>query len=257
MMTDQMVVDVSQDWILACDVQKGFMQAPSTINDSLDYSARCRQIRALGGDCYSFIPLKGKPLKSDQLALVVGDASGKGLAAALMIANVQSSLRTAALFTGADLAMLFKAVNHQAYASSLADRYATLFYGVFDNAKRTLRYVNAGHNAPVVLRRDGSVEWLETSGAPVGMFPDSIYEEKFIGLEPGDLLIAYTDGVVEAANPDGQEWGVEGLLTAARYGAQRVDKASDLVDLVLYAMDDFSERNQTDDATLAVVRVTE
>jgi len=83
MTTEEMVVDVSQDWVLACDVQQGFMQAPCTVSDSLDCSARCRQIRALGGDCYSFIPLK-----SDQLALVVGDASGKGLAAALMIANV-------------------------------------------------------------------------------------------------------------------------------------------------------------------------
>src|SRR6516225_9874710 len=95
MTTEEMVMDVSQDWVLACDVQQGFMQAPCSVSESFDYSARCRQIRALGGDCYSFLPLKG-----DCLAFVVGDASGKGLAAALMIANVQSSLRTAALFTG-------------------------------------------------------------------------------------------------------------------------------------------------------------
>src|SRR3984957_10662165 len=98
MTNDDMVVDVSQDWLLACNVQQGFMQAPGTASDCLDCSARCRQVRALGGDCYNFIPLK-----NDRLALVVGDASGKGLAAALMIANVQSSLRTAACFTGDDL----------------------------------------------------------------------------------------------------------------------------------------------------------
>src|SRR3984885_15562983 len=148
MTTEEMVVDVSQDWVLACDVQRGFMQAPCTVRDSLNYSAHCRQIRALGGDCYSFFPLK-----SDQMALVVGDASGKGLAAALMIANVQSSLRTAALFTGDDLAALLKVVNHQVYTSSSKDRYATLFYGVFDSSSRILRYVNAGHNPPVVIRR--------------------------------------------------------------------------------------------------------
>src|SRR5437667_9668093 len=148
------------------------MQAHCTVSVSLDYGALCRQIRALGGDCYSFIPLK-----SDQLALVVGDASGKGLAAALMISNVQSSLRTAALFTGNDRAAVLGAVNRQVHATSLADRYATLFYGVFDGATRTLRYVNAGHNPPMVIRRDGSVVWLETGGAPVGMFPDWTYEE--------------------------------------------------------------------------------
>src|SRR6204780_1282175 len=162
MMTNEMVVDVSQDWVLACDVQQGFMQAPCTVSNSFDYSARCRQVRALGGDCYNFIAHQ-----DDCLALVVGDASGKGLAAALMIANVQSSLRTAALFTGDDLAALLEAVNHQACASSLANRYATLFYGVFDSSSRILRYANAGHNPPVVIRRDGSMNGLETGGAPV------------------------------------------------------------------------------------------
>src|SRR5450432_2403344 len=79
MTTDEMIVDVSQDWVLACDVQQGFMRAQRAASDSLDYSARCRQVRALGGDCYNFTALK-----SNRLALVVGDASGKGLAAALM-----------------------------------------------------------------------------------------------------------------------------------------------------------------------------
>ena len=147
MTTDDVVVDVSQDWVLACDVQQRFMQGLGRAQRPVDYSAQCRQVRALGGDCYDFMPLA-----DDRLALVVGDASGKGLAAALMIASVQSSLRTAALFTGNDLAALLKIVNLQAYTSSLADRYATVFYGVFDRATRTLRYVNAGHNPPVVLR---------------------------------------------------------------------------------------------------------
>jgi sigma-B regulation protein RsbU (phosphoserine phosphatase) len=172
-----------------------------------------------------------------------------------MIANVQSSLWTAALFTGDDLAALLKAVNHQAYSSSLANRYATLFYGVFDNAKRTLRYINAGHNTPMVLRRDRSVEWLEATGAPVGMFPNSIYEEKVVELEAGDLVIAYTDGVVEATNQNGEEWEVQGLLKAAVHGAQRSRNAPDLVNLIFHSMDDFSQGHQTDDATLAVVRV--
>ena len=135
MTTDELVVDVSQDWVLACDVQRRFMQGLGPTSESVDCGGRCRQVRALGGDCYDFIPLT-----DNRLALVVGDASGKGLAAALMIANVQSSLRTAALFTGNDLATLLKVVNHQAYASSLADRYATVFYGVRrSDAPATLR----------------------------------------------------------------------------------------------------------------------
>lgn len=250
MTTDDMVVDVSLDWDLACDVQQRFMQGLGRASDS-DYSAHCRQVRALGGDCYEFMPL-GK----ERLALVVGDASGKGVAAALMIASVQSSLRTAAFFTGENLATLLKIVNLQAYASSLADRYATVFYGVFDKAKRTLRYVNAGHTPPIVLKRDGWIDTLEIGGAPVGMFPDSRYEEGAAQLDPGDVVITYTDGVIEAENQSGEAWGVQGLLNAAAAKAGQGDEnAEQLVRSIFNSMDDFTQGCQKDDATLTVLRV--
>jgi sigma-B regulation protein RsbU (phosphoserine phosphatase) len=251
MTTDKEVVDVSQDWVLASDVQRRFMQGLGRTNDSVDYSARCRQVRALGGDCYDFMPLA-----DDRLALVVGDASGKGVAAALMIASVQSSLRTAALFTGNDLPKLLKIVNLQAHASSLADRYATVFYGVFDGATRTLRYVNAGHTPPIVLRRNGSIDTLETGGAPIGIFPASSYEEGAVQLDPGDVVITYTDGVIEAANQSGEEWGVQRLLKAiAAWARLGTENAEHLVRSLFNSMDEFSRGCQTDDATLAVLRV--
>lgn len=253
MTASEAVVDVSQDWALACHVQQRFMQGPGGNTGSVDYSGYCRQLRALGGDCYDFLPLT-----ESQLALVVGDASGKGVAAALMMASIQASLRTAALFTGANLAALLRIVNLQAYASSLAERYATAFYGVFDERTSTLRYVNAGHNVPVVLRGNGSVEYLDPGGAPIGLFPDSTYREDHLALQSGDLVIAYTDGVVEATNPDGEEWGVQGLLQAAITWRSRHNQDEDsesLVQFLFNSMDDFSEGHQTDDATLAVLRV--
>jgi sigma-B regulation protein RsbU (phosphoserine phosphatase) len=251
MTTEDVVVDVSQDWELACNVQRRFMQGLGRSRGSVDSSARCRQLQALGGDCYDFMALG-----EDRLALAVGDASGKGLAAALMIASVQSSLRTAALFTPDNLAALLKVVNYQAYTSSSTNRYATLFYGIVDGAARTLRYVNAGHNPPVVFGRNGSVHWLETGGAPVGMFPDSDYEESVVLLDPGDLVIAYTDGIIEATNPSGEEWGVQGLLqAAAAWTPPFAAGAEDLVRFIFNSMDEFSEGCQTDDATLAVLRV--
>lgn len=250
MTTEEMVVDVSREWALACDVRQGFMQAPRMVSRFLDYSARCRQVLALGGDCYSFTSLS-----DDRLALVVGDASGKGLAAALMIANVLSSLRTAALFTGDDLAALCRVVNRQAYAASSDGRYATLFYGVFDGATRILHYVNAGHNSPVIIRRDSSMHLLEAGGAPVGLFADSEYQEGSVALAPGDLVIAYTDGITEATNGDGEEWGVYGLLKAAACAKRCSQDAGDLVDLIFTELDNFSQEHQSDDATLAVVRV--
>ena len=248
MKTDEMIVDISQDWALACDVQEAFMQAPCTVSNSFDYSARCRQVRALGGDCYNFIAHK-----DDCLALVVGDASGKGLAAALMIANVQSSLRTAALFTGDDLAALLKVVNHQAHASSSEDRYATLFYGVFDGSTRSLRYVNAGHNPALVLRSGGAVAWLEASAPPVGLFAESVYQAQAVQLNPGDLIVAYTDGFVEATNTAGEEWGVEGLLATIK--RCRTQQPESIVEAAFAALDEFSGDNQTDDATILAALV--
>lgn len=247
MTTEDMVVDVSQDWLQACSVQEHFMRGPALNNCRVDLSASCRQMRALGGDCYDFAFLG-----NGRIAMLVGDASGKGVAAALMMASVQASLRTAAQFTGDNLAVLFRAVNIQAYASSLADRYATLFYGVLDRMTLTLRYVNAGHNPPVVVHRDESLDRLEPSGAPVGLFPDATWHEKVMHLHPGDLILAYTDGVIEASSPSGQEWGIDGLLLAAK--ASRTQSADELVRSILDSMDAFSEGVQNDDATVAVLR---
>lgn len=248
MTTDDMVVDVSQDWLQACSVQERFMRGKARHHCRADYSASCRQMRALGGDCYDFACGP-----DGQIAMLVGDASGKGVAAALMMACVQASLRTAALFTGGDLGALLRVVNAQACASSLAGRYATLFYAVFDPVTSRLRYVNAGHNPPAVLHRDGSVEWLEPSGAPVGLFPDATWQEWGIRLEPGDRVLAYTDGVTEAPGPSGEEWGIEGLLEAAK--GRETESADELVGSIQEEMDAFSMGVQTDDATVAVLRV--
>jgi phosphoserine phosphatase RsbU/P len=248
MPSDALVIEDSREWATACDVQRGFMQQLGPVIDTLSYSARCRQVHELGGDCYDFMPLP-----DNRLALAVGDASGKGLAAALMIASVQSSLRTAASLSGNDLAAVLGVVNRQVHATSLADRYATLFYGVFDGATRTLRYVNAGHNPPIVVRRNGSIICLETGGVPVGIFPNCTYREGVVQLNPGDLVVAYSDGVIEAVNPAGEEWGVDGLRRAAvGSDEQRPDK---LVHAIFTSMDEFSRGRQSDDATVAVLRV--
>jgi sigma-B regulation protein RsbU (phosphoserine phosphatase) len=248
MMTDDLVVDVSQDWLQACSIQERFMRGSGGDHCRVDYSASCRQMRALGGDCYDF-----SSFADGRLAMLVGDASGKGLAAALMMANVQASLRTASVFTGDDLAALLRIVNLQVCTASLDGRYATLFYGVLDREAGTLRYVNAGHNSPAILHRDGSLEWLEPSGAPVGLFPDADWQETLVQLYPDDLIVAYTDGVTEASGPSGEEWGVRGVLEAAT--ARRMGSADELVRSILDSMDEFCGGIQTDDATVAVLRV--
>jgi sigma-B regulation protein RsbU (phosphoserine phosphatase) len=241
-------IETCSEWTAASEVQQRFLQYLEPAIDTLSYSARCRQVRELGGDAYDFVSLP-----HNRLALAVGDASGKGLAAALMISNVQSSLRTAVAFAGNDGAAVLGAVNREVHASSLPNRYATLFYGVFDEATRALRYVNAGHNPPMVLRRDRSVRRLESGGPPVGMFPNWTYKEGAVRLDPGDLVLAFTDGVTEAVNPAGDEWGEEGLLRAvAEHDAQSADE---MVEGIFRSMDEFSLGRQSDDATVMVLRV--
>ena len=248
MITESVVVDVSQDWVVACGLQERFMEIPYAKTQRLTYNARCRQMRALGGDCFHLIPLPGH-----RVALAVADASGKGLPAALIIANVQSSLHTAALFAPEDPAAVVTAVNRQLHACSPVERYATLFYGVFDENRRTLHYVNAGHNPAVVIRRAGAVTWLEASAPPVGFFAESVYRAQAVQLYPGDLIVAYTDGIVEATNTASEEWGVEGLLAAVK--RCRTGQPESIVEATFAALDEFSGDNQTDDATILAALV--
>jgi sigma-B regulation protein RsbU (phosphoserine phosphatase) len=249
MATDAVLMEPAGEWVAAFEVQQRFLQHLGPGIDSLDYSGQCRQMGEVGGDFYNFATLPG-----NRLSVAIGDGSGKGFAAALMIANVQSSLRTATLFAGTDLAMALQAVNRQVYGSSLASRYATLFCGVIDEATRRLHYVNAGHNPPMVVRQDGSVTWLTTGGAPVGLFPDSLYEEGSVELGPGDLILAYTDGVTECLNPSHCEWGTEGLRMAAT--ESNGASAGEMVEAIMQSMDRFSHGCQADDATVAVIRVS-
>lgn len=248
MTPEAMVVDVSQDWVVACEIQERFMESPHAPTQILQYHAQCRQMRALGGDCFDFLPLPGR-----RVAVMVADASGKGLPAALIMANVQSSLRTAAWFAPDDAAAVVTAVNRQLHASSQPDRYATLFFGVFDEETRSLQYVNAGHHPPTILGEDGSRIRLENGGPPVGLFADAVYDAHTVRLSPGDLIVACTDGVVEAADAFGEEWGVQGLLTAV--AGCPIRQPDRIVQAAFDALDAFSGDQQTDDATILAALV--
>lgn len=238
----------AREWAAACDVQRSFMRRLAPAVRPIDYSAGCRQMHELGGDCYDFMPLS-----DSRMALTIGDASGKGLPAALMISSVQSALRAAALFAAGNLSAMLEAVSHQVHATSPESHYTTLFYGVLDERGRKLRYVNAGHIPPMLLRRDGSIEWLKAGGAPLGMFSDWCYEEGSVELGRGDLIVACTDGVIEAENPRGEPWGLEGLRRAVSDNRGRC--VDEMVNAIFRGMEAHSLGNQADDATVMAVRV--
>jgi sigma-B regulation protein RsbU (phosphoserine phosphatase) len=236
---------------LAREVQEHlFPQIFPQVRD-LDYCGQCRPAREVGGDYYDFLELPG-----GRLGIAIGDVSGKGVGAALMMASLEASLRALAAIVD-DPAELMDRVNHLVRQASASDRYATLFYGIYDPATGGLTYVNAGHNPPVILRKCGGT-WrvlrLETGGAVIGLLPQR-YERAPFALERGDLAVLFTDGVSESMNARYEEWGEERLIELAKtcHGLS----ALEVVRHILGAAQAFAAGSpQHDDMTLVVLRVT-
>ena len=216
----------------------------------LDYWGQCRPAREVGGDYYDFLELPG-----GKLGIAIGDVSGKGMGAALMMASVEASLRALAPVVD-DPAELMERVNSLVYGASAANRFVTLFYAQYDPASRRLSYVNAGHNPPVVLRNcGGSCQMfrLETGGPVVGILPHR-YQRGTFSHEAGDLLVLFTDGVSESMNIRYEEWSEERLIEFAQtcHGLPALES----VRRILAAAQAFAAgASQHDDMTLVVLRI--
>ncbi len=202
--------------------------------------------REVGGDFFNYFALS-----DGDLALLVGDVSGKGVGAALLMANIQASLRTR-LALGQDLAAIAREIDIDIEGNTPGPVYATLFVGMLNPSTRVLRYVNAGHNQQYVLRRDGSLEEMSSSGLPVGLLAGHGYAEAHVQLEAGDLLFFYTDGCVESENEQGEMFGAERLERLLETSAG----AEDLLARVEAAVKTFRGTAEPfDDATMMVVKV--
>jgi serine phosphatase RsbU (regulator of sigma subunit) len=158
--------------------------------------------RTVGGDFYDFITIPAK----NRLGIVIADASGKGMPAALMVAQIQAILRSE-VNNGNSIELVLKNMNQQVVTSTSSEKYVTLFYAELDISTCMLYYANAGHNYPLLVRSDGRVELLEVGGPVIGAFPDIEYESSSVKLDPDDLLFFFTDGLSEAMNSDGVEYG--------------------------------------------------
>ena len=172
----------------------------------------------VGGDYYDVIRL-GK----DKVAICIADVVGKGISAALLMANVQASVRAFATETACP-SYVCSRINSVLCANIACGKFVTLFYGVLDASSRILQYTNAGHLRPILIGSDGKLKHLENGGALLGVFPDWKYENSTVELDPGDLFMAFTDGITEAMDRDGEEFGEERLIQVARNtGGQSVD----------------------------------
>src|SRR6516225_9943347 len=217
----------------------------------LDYCGRCRPAREVGGDYYDFLELP-----EGRLGIAIGDVSGKGIGAALMMASLEASLRGQASVVH-DLAELMKRVNNLVYEASSASRYATFFYAEYDPRSRQLSYVNAGHTPPVVLRKSAAacqVFRLESGGPVIGLLRQGRYQRDSFRLKPRDLVVLFTDGVSESMNARNEEWGEDRLIELAEtcFGLP----ASEVMTRILAAAEAFAAgAPQHDDMTLVVLRV--
>jgi len=204
--------------------------------------------REVGGDFFNYFQLD-----SGVVALLVGDVSGKGVGAALLMANIQASLRTR-FALGQELSAIAEAIDRDIEANSPGPVYATLFIAIFDPKTRRMRYVNAGHNPQFVRRGDGRLEKLTATGLPVGMLAGHGYGEREVQLEAGDLLFFYTDGCVEMENESGDMFGsdrLEALVSASAHAT-----ADDVLAGIERAIADFrGRRDLFDDATMMAVTV--
>ena len=237
---------------IAREVQERLFPQDLPAIAGLDYFGACRPALGVGGDYYDFLALP-----EGQLGIAMGDVSGKGIGAALLMASLQASLRAEAARAPDHLAPVVSNVNRLVYQASTSNRYATFFYAQYDPAKHELTYVNAGHNPPMLFRRSGA-EWqltrLTTGGTVVGLLESFPYEQEKILLQPGDLLIAFTDGISEAMNPADEEWGED--LFAAAVKSLTGAKARDILEHLMRAADEFAAgAKQHDDMTLVVMRV--
>jgi sigma-B regulation protein RsbU (phosphoserine phosphatase) len=178
--------------------------------------------------------------------------SGKGWPAALLMANLQAAVKSAAL-DGQGPKGLCEAVNRILCQNSDKGRFVTFFYCVVDAARRTATYVNAGHNPPLVARANGTVERLTEGGTVLGVFPESKYAQGHVRFEPGDRLALYTDGLVEAQDGQEMEFGEERL--AALLSAERALAALPLQQRLLGAVTEYCSGKLDDDATLIVLSV--
>jgi len=235
-----------QEMDIARQVQSKLLPQKAPLLKSIEYAGACIQARAVGGDYYDFLDLG-----EGRVGFILADVAGKGISAALLMANLQAHLRSQSAIVNHDFAETLERVNRMFFESTESNNYATLFIGVYEDETRRLRYVNCGHNPPLILHGE-EVQRLHATATVLGLFDDWQCEVAETSLRPNDILAICTDGVFEAADPKGNEFGEDGLLSALRGGRER--SANELLESVVETVKRFAPGEQADDLTLLIAK---
>jgi phosphoserine phosphatase RsbU/P len=239
----------ARELAIAKQVQTRLFPQRQPLIRTLAYAGICHPARSVGGDYYDFLDLGSR-----RLGLVVADIAGKGIGAALLMANLQAALRSQCATAWEQPERFLRSVNQLLYENTSDGDYATLFFAEYDDDTRKLRYSNCGHPPALLLRGDGGLERLESTCTVVGLFEswDCAMEER--ELAPGDTVLLYTDGVTEALNDEGEEFGEDRLLQAARQHRELC--LPELLAAVAEHVRRFSPHEQADDITLIGAKCT-
>lgn len=239
---------LEKELAIARDIQQSFLPARPPDLPGFDLAGASITHDEVGGDYYDFIPVS-----DSRLGLVIADVAGKGIPAALLMAGFRMGLLAEIRNEFAIRAVVRKA-NALMHESTERDKFVTMFYGVLDWKNRVMIYSNAGHNPPLLLRAAGTTEALYEGGVALGVLPHAVYEERPVAMQPGDVLVLYTDGVSEAENAANEQFGTERLEQVVR--EHRDEPAAAIVREVVAAVEAWTgERGPTDDLTLLVARV--
>lgn len=232
---------------IAREVQLELLPASDPQLDGFDISGYNFPTEEVSGDYYDWVQIY-----DDQIGIVIADVSGKGVPAALLMAFLRASLRAASHIGYAPHISMSK-VNYLLWESIERNQFVTAFYGILDATNRTLAYTNAGHNPPLLIDANGNARFEERGGVPLGMFRDSRYYEYFATIDPGETMLLYTDGVTEATNEAGEEYGRDRLVDAVR-GARALSARKMIEFIHRDLMDWTGGRGATDDVTFFVVK---
>lgn len=241
-----------RDLAMAAEVQKLLLPPQPPQGKAATFAAFTLPARTVGGDYYDFLDLG-----DERIGIAVADVSGKGIPAALLMSVVQASLRVISTERNLTPSQLASKMNGFLYQSTGTNRYATFFYAQIDDEGRRLRYVNAGHNPPYLLRQEGTalhIVELRAGGTVLGLFPEVAYEDAQTDLHPGDVVVAFTDGLIDAVNGEGEDFGEERLKDVLRgtMGTPADEIATRLASAVREWIGD---AEQHDDVTFVVVAI--
>jgi len=235
---------VKSELEIAHNVQQKLFPHQTRELPSIDYAGRCVPAREVSGDYYDFLEAG-----EGGLGFVLADVSGKGIGAALLMANLQACFRSQPVDALQHPAAMLRSVNKLFYESTPAEHFATLFFAHYSDRERRLRYANCGHPPPILLRADGAVEHLSSTATVLGVFSQWASEENVVDLKAGDTLVIFSDGVTEAGIENDAEFGEDGLLTVIQ-----ANRDADTEMLVNHIVDAVAGE-QRDDVTVVAIKV--